>query len=163
MVEKTIFLDLDGVILDTEQRVLDLRKKQSALSWDDFFDIIDWKRLLFEANEINDSIKILKKLESRKRNISILTKIHTLSEAQAKVYELRENRGITSPIIFVPPHVRKSEVIIPDGNILIDDSLKNVSDWSKNGGDGILFVDSEMLAKKIDDSITKVNSLKFLK
>ena len=42
--------------------------------------------------------------------------------------------------MFVPPHVKKSEIYLPkNGEILIDDSIKNLKDWSNNGGESIYF------------------------
>ena len=76
----------------------------------------------------------------------------------AKVYDLRNNREIETPILFVPPHVKKSEIYIPNNKeILIDDSLKNINDWNNKGGEGILF---DINAN--DNEKQKVKSLEFL-
>lgn len=155
--EKKIFLDLDGVILDSEKRVVDLKKRYNDLSWDDFFNIIDWDKLLSESISINNSIEIINDIQKIKNNISILTKVHTLIEAQAKINELRNKRNITIPIIIVPPHIKKSQIYIPtNGEILVDDSEKNIKDWNINGGKGILFCQDD----NIDNN--KVKSLEFL-
>lgn len=155
--EKKIFLDLDGVILDSEKRVVDLKKTYNDLSWDDFFNIIDWDKLLSESISINNSVEIINDIQKRKNNISILTKVHTLLEAQAKINELRNKRNITIPIIIVPPHIRKSQIYIPtNGEILVDDSEKNINDWNIKGGRGILFCHDD----NIDNN--KVKSLEFL-
>lgn len=159
MNEKTIFLDLDGVILDTEERVVQLKNQRQDLEWDEFFEQLDWQKLLSEAQEINGAIQIIRELQDRNKKIIILTKIHTLLEASAKVMELRYNRGITIPIMFVPPHIKKSEIYQPKNNeILIDDSIKNINDWNEHGGTGILFSETD------DNNIntSKVKSLKFL-
>lgn len=97
------------------------------LSWEEFFEQLDWTKILREANEINESVRIIKELQNIKENVKILTKIHTLHEMQAKVIELRK-RGITLPILFTPPHIKKSQIYTPSNNILIDDSLKNILD-----------------------------------
>lgn len=155
--ERKIFLDLDGVILDSEKRVVDLKKIYNDLSWDDFFNIIDWDKLLSESISINNSVEIINDIQKSKNNISILTKVHTLLEAQAKINELRNKRNITIPIIIVPPHIRKSQIYIPtNGEILVDDSEKNIKDWNIKGGRGILFCQDD----NIDDN--KVKSLEFL-
>lgn len=58
---------------------------------------------------------------------------------EAKVKKIR-SLGIEIPIMFVPPHVKKSEIYLPqNGEILIDDSIKNLKDWSNNGGESIYF------------------------
>lgn len=152
------FLDLDGVILDSEERIIELKERNKEISWNDFFETLDWVNLLKDSKSINNSVEIIKELENKKKKIVILTKIHTLLEMQAKVFELRNNRGITSPILFVPPHVKKSQIYIPTNNeILIDDSLKNITDWNENCGKGILFDPYDKYPVK-----KKVKSLEFL-
>lgn len=161
MKEKNVFLDLDGVILDSEKRVKDLISKanpQKEIEWQIFFDNIDWKTLLKESKSINKSVEIIQELEKLKKQIIILTKIHSLKEMQAKVLELRENRKINFPIMFVPQHTRKTQIYIPNNNeILVDDSQKNINDWNINGGNGVLFEESCTF-----ETATKVKSLEFL-
>ena len=58
---------------------------------------------------------------------------------EAKIEVLR-SRKIQIPILFVPPHTKKSQIYLPNnGEILIDDSLKNLIDWKEKGGTGIYF------------------------
>ena len=140
MFETNIFLDLDGVILDSEARLGELKKKSNISSWRRFSEKIDWFDFLKECHSINNSVEIVKELEILKRKIAILTKFHTMQEAEAKTYELRHNRGIYVPIFFAPSHTKKSQIYFPvNKEILIDDSIKNVEDWTANGGQGILF------------------------
>ena len=89
--------------------------------------------------------------------LTILTKIHSLKEMKIKAYDLRENRNIFSPIIFVPPDVQKHNIILPNEQLLIDDSEKNITGWINNGGNGLLF--DENLTK---NNKTRVKSLEFL-
>ena len=157
MKDKYTFIDLDGVILDSEQRVLEKRSKQNELTWDEFFEKLDWYTLLKESCQINNSLDILLELQSRKDKIAILTKVHTILEAQAKLFELRENRKITIPIFIVPPHFKKSDIYYPSkGEILVDDSLKNIKSWNENNGKGILFCEDQDLINN------KTKSLEFL-
>ena len=153
-----LYIDLDGVILDSEERVLHLKEKLNNLSWNEFLDEVDWFRLLSESKEINNAVEILKILENSYIKYSVLTKIHTLLEMEAKVKNIRE-RGLEAPIIFVPPHIKKSEIIIPKrGDELIDDSIKNITHWNGDGGLGILF---DQYDNK-ETSYQKVRSLEFL-
>lgn len=64
-----------------------------------------------------------------------------------KAYDLRENRNIFSPIIFVPPDVQKHNIILPNEQLLIVNSEKNITGWINNGGNGLLF----------DENLTKNN------
>lgn len=152
------FLDLDGVILDSEERIIELKERNKDIGWNQLFENVDWFKLLKESKSINNSVEIIKELEMKKKKIVILTKIHTLLEMEAKVRELRYNRGIITPLLFVPPHIKKSQIYIPSNKeILIDDNLKNINDWNYNGGNGILFDPHDKTEEK-----NKVKSLEFL-
>lgn len=161
MEKKNIYLDLDGVILDSEALVMDLinkSKPKTKQEWDLFFENIDWKKLFSESKSLNNSVEIIHELQKFRRDIVILTKIHTVGEMRAKAYDLRENRNILLPISFVPSHMEKSQICIPfEGDILVDDSVKNVDDWIKNGGAGILFDESCK-----EETKGRVRSLDFL-
>ena len=57
-----IFLDLDGVILNSEEKVKNLIEKfnpQTKKEWEQFFHNIDWGKLLKESKSINNSVEIL--------------------------------------------------------------------------------------------------------
>ena len=168
MKEKIVFIDCDGVILDSEQRMLRKKEERGFLNhhdgkeFDDYFALADmldgeWEYIICGAKSINNSVEIIRELEMMKKNIAILTKIHSLKEMKIKVYDLRENRNIFSPIIFVPSGVQKHNIILPNEQLLIDDSEKNIIGWINNGGNGLLF--DENLTK---NNKTRVKSLEFL-
>lgn len=163
-----IFIDFDGVILDSEERMLDrkyslgLHDHKNKKEFDEYFNYTnlypeEWDCIIRQANSINNSVEIIRELESLKRKIAILTKIHTLYEMEVKVEDLRNNRKINSPIFFVPPGIKKHNVIIPNGQLLIDDSEKNIKLWIENCGKGLVF------DKTISyDTSERVKSLEFL-
>ena len=162
------FIDFDGVILDSEERMLErkydlgLRDHKNESEFDAYFEYTnlhpeEWKYIIKEAKSINNSVEILKELESLTKNIAILTKIHTLQEMKVKIEVLRENLKILCPVIFVPPGVKKHQVVIPNNQLLIDDSKKNIKRWIENGGRGLIF-DSTI----DNDTDEKVKSLEFL-
>lgn len=69
----------------------------------------------------------------------ILTKVHSLTnEGSAKVDWIRRN-GLKQSIILVPYDVKKTDMAMVSGNILIDDCLRNLDDWVNSGGYPILF------------------------
>ena len=139
MSKENIFIDFDGVIFDTEKRVVDRKKLRPDISWNAFFEELDWFELLEEAKVINNAIDYILEAQSKSKQIAILTKIHTLLEMEAKVRALR-TRNIEIPILFVPPHIKKSQIYLPNnGEILIDDSIKNLIDWEQKGGRSIYF------------------------
>ncbi|HIT10142.1 MAG TPA: hypothetical protein IAC24_00885 [Candidatus Onthousia faecigallinarum] len=155
MSNRKIFLDFDGVIFDTEKRVLERKNQRPDISWNEFFEKLNWFELLDESEVINNAIEYILEGQSKAKQIAILTKVHTLFEMEAKVKALR-SRKVEIPIFFVPPHVKKSQIYLPNnGEILIDDSIKNLVDWEQNGGRGLYF--NEAL-----DSSTQFETIKSL-
>lgn len=166
--EKYTFIDCDGVILNSEKRMLE-RKDRAGFKdhtdktqFDDYFKYTEqnpseWDYIIREAESINNSVEIIRELQYLKKKIAILTKIHTLNEMRVKVDDIRNHRQITVPIIFVPPGIKKHEVIIPNNQLLIDDSKKNIFYWIKNGGQGLIFDEEIPQSEK-----SKINSLAFL-
>lgn len=162
------FIDFDGVILDSEERMLKrkydlgLHDHRNECEFDTYFEYTnlhpeEWSYIIKEAKSVNNSVEIIKELENLKRKIAILTKIHTLQEMKVKTEVLRENLKIFCPVIFVPPGVKKHQVIVPNNQLLIDDSPKNIRRWIENGGKGLIF-DSTIDS----DTNEKVKSLEFL-
>lgn len=165
--EKT-FIDFDGVILDSEERMLErkyylgLRNHKNESEFDKYFEYTsshpeEWDYILKDAKSINNSVEIIKELESLKKEIAILTKIHTLQEMKIKIEVLRDKYEILCPVIFVPPGIKKHQIVIPNNQLLIDDSKKNIYRWIENGGQGLIF-DSSIN----HDTEDKVRSLEFL-
>ena len=139
MNNKMTFIDFDGVIFNTEELIISKKNQNLSMSWDEFFKKLDWFELMKEACIINNAIAYILRGQEKSQQIAILTKVHTLVEMEAKVNALR-NYNVTVPILFVPPHIKKSQVYPPkNGDILIDDSIKNLVDWNQNGGRSIYF------------------------
>ncbi len=168
MTNNYTFIDFDGVILDSEERMLErkynlgLHDHKNESEFDAYFEYTnlhpeEWEYILKEAKSINNSVEIIKELESLRKNIAILTKIHTLQEMKIKTEVLREDLKILCPVIFVPPGVKKHQVVIPNHQLLIDDSKKNIKRWIENEGIGLIF-DSTI----DNDTDGKVKSLEFL-
>ena len=168
MINDYTFIDFDGVILDSEERMLErkynlgLRNHKNESEFDKYFEYTnfhpeEWEYIIRDAQSINNSVEIIKELEKLKRKIAILTKIHTLKEMKVKMEVLRDNLKILCPVIFVPPGVKKHQVIIPNNQLLIDDSKKNINGWIANGGKGLIF-DTTIE----NDTKEKVKSLEFL-
>lgn len=168
MNDSTVYIDFDGVILNSEERMLErkfylgLCNHKDEKEFDFYFNytnehIEEWDYIIREAVSINNSVEIIRELEALKKKIAILTKIHTLQEMRVKVDDLRNNRKINSPIYFVPPEIKKHQVIIPNNQLLIDDYEKNVLGWISAGGQGYIF--DENIEQNTNK---KVKSLEFL-
>lgn len=163
-----VFIDFDGVILDSEERMLDRKyslgfhNHKDEKEFDKYFNYTnlhyeEWDYIIRQANSLNDSVEIIRELENLKRKIAILTKIHTLYEMKVKIEDLRNHRKINCPIFFVSPGIKKHDIIIPNGQLLIDDSEKNIKLWIENGGKGLIF--DKTISHNTNE---KVKSLKFL-
>lgn len=138
-----IYIDFDGVILNTTPHIFD--------EWLDNNDDINikelekieyikgrnWHKILREASVIDDAISVLKDMDIK--NTAILTKVHSLeNEGTEKIRFLREN-GVKLDVVLVPYPLKKTDVVEASGNILIDDTVHNLDDWNKCGGECIFF------------------------
>ena len=129
-----IYIDFDGVILDTDTTI-DNIIKNSNIDKKEYIRTCDWEELLKNTGVINDSIKYLKE---SKLDINLLSKISTLEEGIAKVKYLRDN-GVDMNIHLVPTKMSKSDIVNSKGNILIDDKVYNLDEWKSKGGIPIFF------------------------
>lgn len=134
------YIDLDGVILDTENLIFNkLLFNCNNLTEDFIFPYvvnINWAYILKNSKEINDAINILKELDPT--DSAILTKVHSDQEADAKINYFKE-LGIKQKVIITPYTKRKDEMVDAKNNILIDDCLKNLRQWLNAGGYPMFF------------------------
>lgn len=130
-----VYVDFDGVILDTDTIIDRDYSKIDDIKRSDFIKNYDWNKLVNEASVINNSLDNLK---NSKFDTYILSKISSMNEGIAKVNYLRDN-GVLTNIHLVPTKVSKSDVVSAEGNILIDDKVYNLDEWVDNGGIGIFF------------------------
>lgn len=150
---KRLYVDFDGVILDTIEvtyRMIEERGLKNRDEITDFFSKLDWASLLETTDQINDSINCLQKIiDSKKFEVSILTHVNSLQEIIAKVnYIRRFFSDIT--IIPVPKFISKTKMIHTEGAILIDDYAGNLREWEAEKGIPILF------SKTLEDKGFKV-------
>ena len=129
------YIDCDGVILDTETGLFDeydiLKRDNPELKRRVYLQNLDWKYWIEQATILNDAVNILKNYDYR--DTDILTKVHSLNEARAKINFFREMK-IKNNIIIVSDEVKKSQIVDSFGNILVDDSNNNLVDWKENFG-----------------------------
>ena len=155
-----IYIDFDGVILDTDTTI-DNIIKNSNIDKKEYIRTCDWEELLKNTGVINDSIKYLKE---SKLDINLLSKISTLEEGIAKIRYLRSN-SVDMNIHLVPTKVSKSDVVSPKGNILIDDKVYNLDEWNSKGGTSIFFNkynDDIDIYGKTNTKYKKINDLSML-
>ena len=142
---KNLYIDFDGVILDTITPVYNLAKKLNldvktqTKEVGLLFSKIDWETLIEESEELSNSINSIKKLkESNKFHISILTHINSLKEAKAKI-EFINNLFDDLTIIPVPKSCPKTMMTQTKDAILVDDYSGNLRLWEAKGGIGVKF------------------------
>ncbi|MEG2232966.1 MAG: hypothetical protein RRY16_03290 [Bacilli bacterium] len=141
---KNLYIDFDGVILDTIDVTYNLMKelkidKTNLEEVHNFYASLDWKELLSTTPEINDSIFCIQKIvDSKTFDVAILTQVNSLNEMIEKVHFIKKNlENIT--IIFVPRTISKTKMVNANDAILIDDYTGNLKEWEKADGIGILF------------------------
>jgi hypothetical protein len=138
-----LYIDFDGVILDTEDLLFEeWRKNPNRHSLPEIEKIkyiqrADWPFILNNSEVMNDSLYYLKHMDP---NTSfILTKVHSLTnEGSSKIKWIRR-QGIEQSVILVPYDTKKCDVVDAKGNILVDDCLKNLDEWALKKGSPIFF------------------------
>lgn len=141
---KDLYIDFDGVILDTIPLLYE-EVTQAGIDKNDFeqtkcfFEELDYSKFIKDDFILNDSINCIKKLiDSKKFKISILSHIVSIKEGILKVNYLRKYfKDIT--IILVPKEISKTKMIQTKDAILIDDYAHNLREWESEGGIGIRF------------------------
>ena len=155
-----IYIDFDGVILDTDTTI-DNIIRDSNIDKKEYIKNCDWDNLLNNTDVINNSINYLRE---SKLDINLLSKISTLEEGIAKVKYLRNN-NIDMNINLVPTKISKSDIVSAKGNILIDDKVYNLDEWSSKGGIPIFFnkdnTDIDIYGK-INTEYKKISDLSML-
>lgn len=158
-----IFIDCDGVILDTETHLFDeydqLKKSNPNLKRKIYLQNFNWKTYLETVKDINDALYLLKSFNYT--HVDILTKVHSIEEAIAKIAYFRHH-NIKNNIIVVPGGVPKSSVVEAKGNILVDDNNENLENWVLNKGYAIYFGNKDSKYIKIN-SVQEVLDSAFLK
>jgi len=154
-----VYIDFDGVILDTISvtyemiKKLDLGKEEEIR---DFYYNLDWDSLIKQTPQINDSIKCIKKLINNGFDVKILTHIISYNEGLGKIKYLKKLIPELE-VILVPKAIDKCDMVNPKGAILIDDFTGNLDLWNKYGGIPIKFSDSGKKSKY--QTITKLDEI----
>lgn len=143
MERKNLYIDFDGVILDTiTQSYADIKRDLLNPTEEEtcaYYATYPWETIIKDENIINDSIECIKKIiNSNKFNLAILTHVNSLNEAIIKINYLRKYfKDIT--IIPCPKAISKTKMIHTAASILIDDYAGNLREWVKEGGIPITF------------------------
>ena len=144
MKRKQLYIDFDGVIMDTinvtyrliHEQGIDLKNNEEVAN---FYRFLDWKNLLSITEEISDGFNCIQKIiDSNLFDVSILTHVNSLDEAVEKVKFIRKHTDDIT-IIPVPKAISKTKMVHTKDAILIDDYSSNLTEWEASGGIGIRF------------------------
>lgn len=134
------YIDIDGVVIDTEKGLFDEYNRRKSMGENikrlAYLQNLNWQEWIRQARIINDSINIIK--EHDPSSAIFLTRIHSLNEGSAKVEYFRE-QGIKNSIILVPHTLSKSSVVEAKDSLLVDDSIHNLDDWVSCDGIPLFF------------------------
>lgn len=155
-----LYLDFDGVILDTINETLKMMDElnipddQNVIR--EFYKNIDWYKLLRNTPEINDSFNNINLLlNSGLYDIEILTHVNSENEAVEKINYL-SNIIPNINVIPTPIEIAKCNMVNPVNSVLVDDYSKNLILWNNENGISIKFSD------EIDKRFITINNLKKL-
>ena len=147
MKDVILYLDCDGVILDTIDTAyrlmqiegLDITNRKTV---DNYFISSDWNVLIYEAGILKNSIiKIKRIIDSNVfSSVKILTKISGNLEEE-KIKRILFGKLLPNvEVIAVKIDDNKDEIVDPVNNILVEDSINNADRWNLAGGVGVYFV-----------------------
>jgi len=138
-----LYLDCDGVILDTINMTYKMLRERNITEYteiEDFYRKINWDALIIESGEIDNSINKIKKLNNY-FDIEILTHVNSEGEVISKLNYFKEVLPEVN-VITVSKEIKKADFVNPKGAILVDDYLANLEYWYEKGGIPIKFSDS---------------------
>ena len=142
---KRLYIDFDGVVLDTIPELYAALEASGADTSCEkevarFFSTYDFDMVINDDNILNESIDCIHKLiESKKFEISFLTHVNSLSEAICKINYLKSKFKNNVTIIITPKEVSKTMMVHCEGAILVDDYSGNLTEWEKCGGISVRF------------------------
>ncbi|MBQ4263055.1 MAG: hypothetical protein IJB83_02270 [Bacilli bacterium] len=144
MEKKRLYIDFDGVVLDTIS-MLYKAFDETGINPDDkvkvaeFYEEFDFETIVNDDLIINNSIDNIRKLvDSNLFEISFLTHIHSLDEGVIKVKYVRKYFKDIS-VILAPREISKTMIVHSEGAILVDDYSGNLKEWEEAGGIAIRF------------------------
>lgn len=142
MEKRNLYIDFDGVILDTMKEIKkDYQKADTSTKAKEksFFVNYPWEKIINDQHLIGNAISDIQEIiDTDKFNLAILTHVNSINEATLKIKYLRKYfKDIT--IIPCPKEISKTKMIKTKDAILIDDYKGNLNEWKEEGGISIKF------------------------
>ena len=138
-----LYLDCDGVILDTIDKSYEMIKSRNLHTEEEikaFYCDIDWDDLIETSGERDNSISKIRVLLEY-FDIEVLTHVFSDKELISKKRYFARELPLVN-VIGVPKNVNKCDMVDPREAILVDDYLPNLVKWSEKGGVSVKFSDS---------------------
>ena len=136
-----LYLDCDGVILDTIEKSYKIFEERNIVDEEDkkrFYIETNWDEFILISGEIDNAISKIKELINI-YDVKILTHISSKKEGNAKIKYFKEVLPKVE-VITVPKNVEKADMIDdPKGAILVDDFYPNLEKWEEKGGIPVKF------------------------
>lgn len=135
-----LYLDCDGVILDTIAKSYEILKKNNITDEEErqkFYKNVNWDELIILSGQIDDSISKIKKLTDY-FDVEILTHVYTKKEGTSKINYFKKELPYIK-VTIVPKTMEKADFVSAEGCILVDDYLGNLTYWSSHGGISVKF------------------------
>ena len=155
---KQLYIDFDGVILDTIPLLYEAADAAGKDRRDrTFYSQFDFTKILKEEYILSDSINCIQKLiDSKKFEVSILTHCNSIKEGEDKVNFIRKFfKDIT--VIICPREISKTKMVHTENAILVDDYSGNLKEWESEGGIAICFSPTlENKGYKVIDKLDKL-------
>lgn len=154
----TLYLDFDGVILDTitiSNNYLKDNNITEEKEIHDYFENLDWRDLMSKSSVINNAIENIWKLyESGLFKLGIITHYNSIQEIMLKDKFIKDNLPSDIDVYYVHYSNKKNTVVPAKDSVLVDDYIKNIKSWEENDGVGIKFSDTDKECEYL-----KINSL----
>ena len=127
-----LYLDFDGVILDTIDRMYGMLEEQNIVESDDiadFFRNLDWQSVIDISEPINDSINNIKRIiDTGFYDITVLS--HVFSNEEANTKRLYLNKFLPDvDFIAVYKDRDKCDVVNCKNAVLVDDYMDFVDNY----------------------------------
>ncbi len=157
---KKLYIDFDGVILDTIKVTYEMIEKLGLGTPEEvkeFYYNLDWNHLIKQTPEINDSINCIRKImNSNLFDVKVLTHIISYNEGLGKI-EYLKSKIPELEVILVPKQINKADMVNPKDAILVDDFLGNLDLWHDKGGISVKFSDGNKKSKY--RTVTKLDQI----
>lgn len=144
--KNTLYIDCDGVILDTIETAFNMMKENNIdIKNKDlvnkFFRNTNWNYLINHSIIINDAIEKIKTIKNNNlyQDVIILTKLSGNYDEERLKREIFLKLLSNIKVITLPRDYNKALVVPSMNNILVDDESKNINSWNNYGGIGIKF------------------------